>query len=249
MDKTRLVNSLASIVGEVLASELVTEFLKIRQDYATKTLERASPGKFVETFVQCLQFMDKGSYEPCPAVDRYLNTVENTNLTDGLRICASRIARSIYTLRNKRSIAHKNSIDPNGFDLAYIHQASVWVMSELVRNATELTMHESGTLITLLQAPVEGFVERINGKTLIQAGNSIQVELLILLHSHYPCEVSLESILDSLNHRQEGSVRNRLRILEKEKLIYGTPQPHQGYRLTQWGHAAARAEIERISVS
>lgn len=245
MDKTRLVNSLTSIVGEVLANELVSEFLKIRQDYATKTLERASPGKFVETLVQCLQFMDKGSYDSRPAVDRYLNTVENTTLTDGLRICASRIARSIYTLRNKRSIAHKNDIDPNSFDLAYIHQAAVWVMSELVRNATGLTMQESGALITLLQTPVEGFVEKINGKTLIQAGKSIQAELLVLLHSHYPYEVSLESIIDSLDHRQEGRVKNRLRTLSKRKLIYGTPQ--QKYRLTQWGHTAAREEIERIS--
>lgn len=247
MDKTRLINSLAGIVGEVLASELVTEFLKIRQDYATKTLERASPGKFVETFVQCLQFMDKGSYESCPVVDRSLNTVESTTLPSGLRICASRIARSIYTLRNKRSIAHKNEIDPNSFDLAYIHQAAVWVMSELVRNATELTMHESGTLITLLQAPVEGLVERINGKILIQAGHSIQVELLILLHSHYPCEVALENILDSLNHRQKGSVRNRLRTLGKENLIYVTSQ--QKCKLTQWGHAAAKKEIARIITS
>lgn len=49
-----LVGALTPFVGAKLAADLVSDFLKIRRDYATGTLERASPGKFVETVVQCL---------------------------------------------------------------------------------------------------------------------------------------------------------------------------------------------------
>src|SRR5215213_4900444 len=113
MDEARLIKALTPLVAEPLARDLAQQFVKIRGDLATRTLERASAGKFVETFVQCLQHMAHGSCDPKPNVDDFLNKrVESESaLPEGLRICAARIARSMYTLRNKRNIAHKNEID------------------------------------------------------------------------------------------------------------------------------------------
>jgi hypothetical protein len=93
MDEVKLAQSLSSMLGPTLARELAADFVKIRRDYATRTLERASPGKFVETFVQCLQQVATGSYDAKPDVDKYLGKqVESqTALPDGLRICASRV--------------------------------------------------------------------------------------------------------------------------------------------------------------
>jgi hypothetical protein len=77
-------------------------------------------------------------------VDAYFRTAEHeTKLPDGLRFCGSRIARAIYTLRNKRNIAHKNEIDPNTVDLGFIHQAAAWIMAELIRGATGIAMQEA----------------------------------------------------------------------------------------------------------
>src|SRR5438034_11586914 len=100
MDRLRLQRALAKIVPTGLADALVSDFLQIRQDYATKTLGRAAPGKFVETFVQILQYMARGSYGAVPKVDHYLDkqVEQETALRDGLRTCAARMARSIYTL-------------------------------------------------------------------------------------------------------------------------------------------------------
>jgi hypothetical protein len=168
-----------------LAEELTADFIKLRRDCATATLERASPGKFVETLVQCLQQLATGAYEAKPNVDGYLSKkVENeTSLPEGLRICAARLARSIYALRNKRNIAHKNPIDPNRFDLALAHQGAAWIMAELLRNASVITMHEAGTLIERIQTPVGTLVEEIEGTRLVHAKTSIKGEILILLHS------------------------------------------------------------------
>ncbi len=126
MDRRRLEGVLATTVPADLAVELVSDFLQIRQDYATKTLGRAAPGKFVETVVQCLQHMARGVHEQNPKVDNFLDKQVEAEiaLPDGLRLCAARIARSIYTLRNTRNIAHKNAVDPNTFDLAFIHQGA-----------------------------------------------------------------------------------------------------------------------------
>lgn len=246
MDEARLSHALSGLVDAKLAAELAADFVKIRHDHATRTLERASPGKFVETFVQCLQKISTGTYDAQPNVDNYLNTkVENeTTLPEGLRICGGRVARSIYTLRNKRNIAHKGEIDPNRFDLAYVHEAAAWIMAELIRNASGVSMAEAGALIELVQAPVGTLVEEIDGTTLVHADVSIRTELLILLHSHYPDRVAIPDILYSMRPRGERSVRNRLTEMKNTKLLFGDVKI--GYRLTRAGFAVAAAEIDKL---
>ncbi len=247
MDEVRLARALSGLVGDNLAKELVGDFIKIRMDYSTKTLERASPGKFVEALVQCLQQMARGAFDRKPDVDKYLGVqVENeTKLPDGLRICAARVARSIYTLRNKRNIAHKNEVDANTCDLAFIHQGAAWIMAEMIRIASGITMEEAGALIALVQTPVGTLVEEIDGVRLVHADVSVSGEILLLLHSHYPDRVLAAQLYDSMKARNQGSIRNKLRDLRTKKLIHGDAKP--GYRLTQTGYSAAVAEISVLT--
>lgn len=245
MDEARLASALTGLLGQTLAADLVRDLVKIRHDCATRTLERASPGKFVETFVQCLQYIETGTYDEKPSVDDYLGRkVENTSLPEGLRICGSRVARSIYTFRNKRNIAHKNDIDTNTHDLAFAHQGAAWIAAELLRHATGVSMQEAGALVELVQAPVGTLIEEIGGARLVHANVSVRSEILILLHSHYPDVVQVGSILQSLSRRSASSVRNRLRELHLEKLAHGAPK--SGYRLTQAGYAVTAAEIRSL---
>ena len=246
MDEARLASALAGILSEHLANELTADFLKLRRDCATATLERASPGKFVEAFVQGLQYMVSGTYDAKPDVDGYLSKkIENeVSLPEGLRICAARLARSIYTFRNKRNIAHKNPVDPNTFDLALAHQAAAWIMAELLRNASGVSMQEAGSLIELIQAPIGSLVEEIDGIRLVHAETSVKGEILILLHSHYPERITLSSILSSMLARSPGSVKNRLGELRTAKLVHGDGKT--GFRLTQAGHSAAATEIRLL---
>lgn len=244
MDEGRLKEALAGLISPHLADELVGDFVKLRQDCATGTLERASPGKFVETFVQCLQQLANGSYDAKPDVDGYLSKkAENeTQLPEGLRICGARLARSIYTFRNKRNIAHKNPVDPNRFDLALSHHGAAWIMAELLRSATSISMHEAGVLIELIQAPVGTLVEEIDGVRLVHTETSVRGEILILLHSHFPERVPVSSILATMSARSAGSVKNRLGELRTAKLLHGDGKA--GYRLTQAGHQASVTEIQ-----
>lgn len=246
MDEARLAQGLSGLVGDKLARDLASDFVQIRRDLATKTLERASPGKFVETFVQCLQQISTGKHDAKPSVDSYLNTkVENdTRLPDGLRFCGGRIARSMYTLRNKRNIAHKGEVDPNTFDLQFVHQGATWIMAEMIRCASGVSMEEAGALIELVQAPVGTLVEEIDGVRLVHADVSARTEILILLHSHYPDRVVVVDILKTMSARSAASVRSRLSEMRTDKLIFGDAKA--GYRLTQTGFAAALAEISRL---
>lgn len=245
MDEGRIATALSGLLGDDLSRKLAAEFLKIRRDYATRTLERAAPGKFVEVLVQCFQFMGTGTYDLKPDVEDYLaKRIENSSLPPDLRTCAARIARSIYTLRNKRNIAHVGQVDPNSIDLAFIHSAASWIMSELLRSATGLTMQQAGEVIELIQAPVGTLVEEIDGVRLVHADTSIRAELLVLLHSHYPLVVPVKDVVASLSRRNPRTVRDRLRGLHADKLAHGSAST--GYRLTQAGYSAAVAEIQKL---
>lgn len=249
MDEARLADALKPLLGDDLSQHLASNFVNIRRDLATETLERSSPGKFVEAFVQCLQHISTGKYDVKPDVDGYLlKQVENaTTLPEGLRICGARVARAMYALRNKRSIAHKNEIDPNTFDLAVVHEGAAWIMAELFRIASGLTMQQAGELIDLVQAPVGTLVEEIDGTRLVHADLTIEGEILVLLHSQYPQPVPVKKIEDSLKARSSKSVRNRLGEMKLNKLIHGDAA--KGYRLTTAGHAEAVAEIKQINAN
>jgi hypothetical protein len=191
-----------------------------------------------------LQQLANGSYDAKPDVDGYLSKkAENEpQLPEGLRVCGARLARSIYTFRNKRNIAHKNPVDPNRFDLALAHHGAAWIMAELLRNAKSISMHEAGILIERIQAPVGTLVEEIDGVRLVHADTSVRGEILILLHSHFPERIPISSILATMRARSAGSVKNRLGELRTAKLLHGDGKA--GYRLTQAGHQAAVTEIQ-----
>ncbi len=246
MDEVRLAAALSGFIGSTLAAELAANFVKIRQDCTTRTLERAVAGKFVETFVQCLQYLETGKYDSRPSVDDYLGKkIENTSLPEGLRICASRVARSMYTFRNKRNIAHKNEVDTNMYDLIFMHQAAAWITAELLRHATDISMQEAGALIELIQTPVGTLVEEIGDTRIIHADVSVRIEILFLLYSLYPKTISVSTILKSLIRRSSVTVQNNLRRLYTEKLIHGDKKI--GYRLTSTGYAEALKQINVLS--
>jgi hypothetical protein len=145
----------------------------------------------------------------------------------------------MYTLRNKRNVAHKGAVDPNTMDLAFAHAAASWVVAELLRQSTGLKAQEAADLVSLVHAPAGTLVEEIGGTKIVLAANvSVRSELLLLLHSHFPNQMSGNEVLRSLSRRAPGTVRNRLRELHLEKLAHGGPK--EGYRLTQLGYAAAR---------
>lgn len=239
MDQQRLQAALSTILSAELAKDITSDFIKIRADCATATLERASSGKFVETFVQCLQYISTGTFDDKPDVDGYLSRhAENQAATpEGLRICGARLARGMYTLRNKRNIAHKNPVDPNRFDLRISHEAAAWIVAELLRNASAIPMEEAGKLIELIQAPVGSLVEEIDGHRIVHAKTTIEGEILILLHSHYPDYVEVEKIVATVVRDNKRSVTNALPKMVRAKKIFGDTE--RGYRLTTVGYKQA----------
>jgi hypothetical protein len=242
-----LVAALSSRIPLPLAGEIVAQFFRLRQDCATATLGGSAPGKFVEVTVQILQFLESGKFGAKPDVDAYLRGLDSkpSTLDEGLRLCAARVARAMYTLRNKRNIAHLGPVDPNRCDLSYLVHSAQWVLTELLRGVGSIGMEEAGRLVEFVQMPVNQIVEDFGTHRLVLRDVGVSDEVLLLLKTEYPSSVPVTSILQSLRRRNSGSVKNTIRSLWKSKNIEGDAK--RGYKLTQTGFAAATGIAARVA--
>lgn len=234
MERLELVLALEGLASKPLAEELIDEYLLIRQDVLAQTLGRSAPGKFVETVVQTLEYLDTGTYSSKPRVDEYLRTCENnTNLDEGVRICTARIARAMYSLRSKRSIVHKGNIDPNPSDLQFLHASAQWILAELLRLSKNITMSEAGRLVAQIQMPVGGLIQDFGDcKLVLSNSTTVGQEILCLMLGNYPDQVSVAWLQASMSRRPHSSIGRSLNVLWKEKAIQRTTE---GYVLTGIG--------------
>lgn len=249
MTPSELIDQLKRHLPADLAADLVNNFVQIKSDIATETLERSAPGKFVETIVQVLQLLDTGQYDRSPKVDDYLKNLESrlTNLPDDLRITLARVTRASYTLRNKRSIAHKGGVDPNIYDLHYLYSASQWILSEIVRQVLSTDMDTAGKLIEFVQIPVSPIVEDFGDKRLVLKLGTAEEELITLLLHYYPVPVLVSQIHKDMDRRARPTVSNTITAMYRKRAIEGNKQ--QGYKLTTLGyHRAIELVKERIAV-
>ena len=201
--------------------DLVNEFATIRQDVATGTLDRAAPGKFVATVVQVLQNLDVGKYDHTPKVDEYLRTVESTAkvFPTDLRVVVPRVARAMYTLRNKRSIAHKNDADPNIYDLGLLFAQAQRILSELIRHIIKSDVHTANQMVQFVQRPISLIVEDFGNMRLVLQNLTAEKEALLLFHRYYPETVPSDQLHIDMQRRARTTVSNAIARLYKKKLI------------------------------
>lgn len=236
-----LIDALTKLeIPDVLAKDLTKYFLKIYQDIKASDIEKSSSGKFVETIVQILQSLDplRCDYDKSVQnVDHELNQTYNSteikNIPTESRVLICRISRSVYCLRSKRSIIHKNGMDPNHYDLEFIYQCCQWIMTEFLRISNGFSAEESKSIIEEIQRPVYPIIENLMGRLLVLDDSiNIEEEILLILYNEYskPEPTSRTYIGKSLDRRSSGAVTNALKRLWKKRWIEGNK--NNGFKLT-----------------
>ncbi len=234
MKKSEIIKELGNEIDPKLAKDLINEFIEVKKDFQTSTLSRTSIGKLIETVVQILEFLESGSYSAKPSVDHYLKNLESksTTLDDDYRLVIPRIARSCYTLRNKRNIAHKGEINPNLFDLKFLFNSCQWLVTEFVRKLLHKDTTVAEKIVAEIQVPVDLIVEKIDAQTIIYGDYKLEEELVILLSTFYPEKVNNKSITTALDQRSKSGISNAIKKLIEKKEVH---KNDKGIILTQKG--------------
>lgn len=251
MKPLKLIDELKKSLPRELAADVVNEFMSIRMDVATQTLERAAPGKFVETVVQILQYLSKGTYNKSFKSGEVEDFLKNTearpiNLPPNLKIVVTRVARGMYSLRSKRGIAHKSAIDPNIYDLRYLYTSAQWVLCEIIRHVLSADMNTAGKLVEFIQIPSSPFVEDFGDKRLVLNIGTAKEEVLTLLLHYYPASVLSSQIHKDMDRRASSTVSHAITALYSLRLIEGNKEI--GYKLTSLGHQHATELAKKILI-
>ena len=234
-----VLHGLRLALPETLAQDLLDDFLTLKTDVVTETLGRASPGKFVETPVQVLQWLDVGKWDAAPKVGNYLKQLESrpTRLAADLKLGVARIARGMYTLRNKRNIAHKGDVDPNVGDLRYLYAAAQWILTEIFRHALQSDVATADYLIRFIQLPVDPLVEDFGHRRLVLAAETANEEILLLLAHYYPERASSSQLHKDMDRYKAPTVSNAIRRVHQLRLVDGDRSA--GFKLTALGYRQA----------
>ena len=242
MTPSELIGELKKHLPDELAADLVNQFMFIRMDVATETLERSAPGKFVETVVQALQYLASGTYSKSFKTGEVEDFLKNTeartiNLPQDLKIVLTRVARGMYSLRSKRGIVHKGAIDPNIYDLRYLYSTAQWVLCEITRHVLSTDIDTAGKLVEFIQVPASSLVEDFGDKRLVLRAHTTEDELLTLLLHYYPAPVSVSQIHKDMNRRPLSTVSHVIAAAYSKRLIEGNRKA--GYKLTALGYQHA----------
>lgn len=249
MTKEQIIIELAKVLPEKIARDLIDDFLELRQEVLQGILGKISAGKFVESAIQILQFLETGKYEAKPQIDKYLVGLESkkTNLDDGLKICVSRVLRAIYAVRSKRDIAHKGAVKKNEYDLRFIYHASQWSLTEIVRQILNPhNMTTAGKIIDLIQKPISSITEEFGNRKIVYGKYSAKEEILILLNEVFPEFLSHDYISRSLDRRSTSTIINALRELWQNKLIHKDSPSARNFRITKLGLQEIPKLIEKM---
>jgi hypothetical protein len=127
-------------------------------------------------------------------------------------------------------------------DLLPLWQAQ-WVLTELLRFVSGVTMTAAGTTIEQVQVPLNMIVEEIDRRKIVLPTVTAAGEILILLHSDYPNWVDRSALFKALDRRPAKTIANELSRLWRTKEIEenGTRQ----FKLTQKGYQTAQELVRR----
>ena len=186
-----------------------------------------------------LQHLDSGNFDLAPKVDQYLRNLESRQsaLPDDLRVAVPRVLRAMYTLRSRRGIVHKGSMDPHVYDLRFLYGSAQWVLSEIVSFVSSTGIGTANVLVQFIQLPADELVEDFGGRKLVLTNGTAGEELLLLLRHYYPETVTVTQIHKDMDRRKPSTVSGAFSSTRQKKLIEGDRE--RGVKLTRLGYDAA----------
>ena len=142
----------------------------------------------------------------------------------GLDLLIPTIAKSIYSIRNKRDAVHINEIDPSYIDAQYIVIASSWILAELLRIICFQKNLDKKIVIPLIEKIMSRkypFIQEIDGRIVILKENlTCSDHILTLLYITKNSGLSRKQISEQLlNYFSQSSLSNSLKKLINEKMV------------------------------
>ncbi len=141
---------------------------------------------------------------------------------DSVRFHIPKILDALYTIRNKRGVAHQSGeVDPNYMDAVFVVSACDWVMAELVRLYHKIPPKDAQKMVQDLVTKKIALIWDVGEvKRVLNPELSFKDKTLVLLYPAYPNSVMESELLKWVEHSNPTVFRTKvLEPCHKEKLI------------------------------
>lgn len=177
---------------EKLIEELEKIYIKILSQYKYKNWQYfgSEVGQFNEIVYRLVEKELMGKYTPLDKKipifnDSVLQTWENSNKIcsdETFRVIIPRILFSMFCLRNKRGMVHKNEISPNEMDANILLANVKWIISELIRKSQNVDFAEAQDIIANINTKDMDLIWNFDGKIKVLGNMPTKKKVLILLY-------------------------------------------------------------------
>ena len=217
-----------------IAGRLIPCYQSVIDNYVQGKWEASSiaGGKFVEVGLRALELELSGEYTPFNQElrfdDKLLKKYENLTGEQPYRILIPRVLRAVYDIRNTRGVAHvpSDDISPNAMDATFVLRSVKWVLAEIVRLKSGLSISETESLIeaiTKRTIPIiwhEGEIIRI-----LDTRIPIKVkDKVLLLLSHFSDPKTDKELCNMTEYSNFSVFKGQLKALHQKALINYNPK-------------------------
>jgi len=148
-----------------------------------------------------------------------------------LTLAIPRVAESIYTIRNKKDVAHVKTIDPSFIDSSYCGSACDWMLSELALLFYTSDPAEASELINSLIKKRVPTIEEFEDESIVILRKDLSManEILLTLYHYYPKRLANKDLFKLFKSK---GIYPALHRLDEERLIH---RIDEGNKLTKLG--------------
>lgn len=212
--------------GKSIAKNIFNAYKEIGENYV---LEKWKPseldaGHFVESVRRLLEFELTGTHTPFKKKlplfnDKALTFYENQSGHESYRLLIPRVLKSIYNLRNKRGVAHITDISPNEMDATIILYSVKWILAEIVRLNSKLSIEETQSMIdSIIEREIPLIFKDKNITKVLNVKIRAKDQVLLLLFDNSPQKI--ENLRASIEYSNRSGFNAIIKNLHKLKLIH-----------------------------
>ena len=221
----RVYDTLKSASDKILAKSIINSYKKIVENFVLEKWKYAEldAGHFVEAVRRFLELKLFGKYT---SIDQKLSNFSNTILAkyenatgdESYRMLIPKALYSIYSIRNKRGAAHLTGVSPNEMDATFILYSVKWVLAELVRLNSTLSVDETLALISsIVERQIDLIWKKDEVVRILNTNIPKSQQVLVLLYDENT--QSEENLRKAVEYSNPTNFRKILKKYHKERFL------------------------------
>ena len=212
--------------GDEISTQILDSYKEIQGNFLLKKWKPSEldAGHFVEVVRRAIESELFKKYTPIDKQllkfnELVLKQYESANGNESFRILIPRILKSVHNIRNKRGVGHIGKVSPNEMDSTYILYATKWILSELIRLKSNLSILETQKLVDkIVKRQIELIWESKNKtKRILNPKMQASKQILVFLLDKSP--LSEKKLIKMVEYKNATNFTKLLKYLHSKRLI------------------------------